>query len=85
MEARFVPLRGKTHRIGNRLVDAGNAELAGSSAIGLARERDCIADLQSFRSRELARDEDRGQLLGLRGGVRCGPPGDRRERCEGEQ
>ena len=36
METRFVPLRGKTHRIGNRLIDAGDAELAGSSAIRFA-------------------------------------------------
>ncbi len=46
METRFVPLGGKAHRIGNRLVDAGNAELAGSSAVGLARKRDGIADVQ---------------------------------------
>lgn len=84
MESRFVPLRGKTHRIGNRLIDAGNTELAGSSAIGFACKRDRIADVQPFGSSQLARDQDRGQLLGLCRDGRCGPPGNRREPSEGE-
>ncbi len=84
METRFVPRRGKAHRIGNRLVDAGDAEPARSRAVWFARERDRIADAQTFGGRQLPGDEDCGQLLGLRGGVRNRPPGNRGERGESE-
>ncbi len=73
MKTRFVPPDGKTHRVGNRLVNAGNAELAGSCAVGLARQRDRIADAKLFGRRELARDEDCRQLLALRDDARYGP------------
>ena len=66
MKTRLVPLCGKTHRIGNRLIQSDNAELSGSAAIGLARQRDRIADAQRFRSSELPRDEDCRELLALR-------------------
>ena len=84
MKSRFVPLCSKTHRIGNRLIQAGNAELARTSAVGFVRKRHRIANVQPFSSRKLPGDEDCGHFLGLRRGVRGGPPGDRRERCEGE-
>jgi hypothetical protein len=77
METRFVPRCRKTHRIGNRLIDAGDAEPSGGSAIGLARKRDGIAYAKPFRSRQLPRDEDCGGFLALRGGDWYGPPGNR--------
>jgi hypothetical protein len=49
METRLVASRGKPHRIGHGLINAGNAELARRCAVGLARKRDRIADAKSFR------------------------------------
>ena len=84
MKTRFVPPDRKTHGVGNRLINAGNAELAGSSAVGLAGQRDRIADAKLFGRRELTRDEDCRQLLALRRDARY-QPCDRREDRECRQ
>ena len=71
MEARFVALRRETHRIRDRLVDAGDAELPRVGAVGFGGKRSRVADLQTFGRRELPGDEDIGQLPCLGGSVRC--------------
>lgn len=73
MKPRLHPLDGQAHRIGDRLVGAGDTELAGSNAVRLRCERNGIADAKAFCCRELSCDEDCGQLLGLRRGVQRGP------------
>ena len=75
MKTRVVPLRGKTHRISNGLIQSDNAELSGSAAIGLARQRDRVADAQPFRGRQLSGDEDCRWLLALRCGIWYRPRG----------
>ena len=60
MKARLQPLRGKPHRIGDRLVETGNAEPACAGPIRLTREGDGIVDAKAFRDRELSRNQDSG-------------------------
>ena len=69
MQPHFVIDRTEPHRVGHRLVLAGDAEPAGLRPGGVARQRNDLPDRQTLRFAELARNKNGRHIVRLGRGL----------------